>query len=77
MSNNKREKRADQLIGAIILRGIDDVAQNMYGDSITIPEDPELERLYYNCLESIKELMGWIDARYPEAEHETLSANET
>lgn len=64
---NKKDKTPEQLVAAIVARGIDDVILNMYGDKISCRGDPKLEALYLACFEPIKNLEKYLDERYPDA----------
>lgn len=64
---SKKDKTPEQLVAAIVERGIDDVVQNMYGDKITCISDPQLEKLYMVCFWAIKSLDIYLNEKYPDA----------
>ena len=63
----KKDKTPEQLVAAIVERGVDDVAQNMYGDKIICTADPRLEQLYLACVATIKALENHLQEKYPDA----------
>lgn len=63
---DKKKKKVEQVIAAIIERGIDDVCENMYGNSITC-DDAELMRLYEICYKAITDINAYIRDKYPDA----------
>ncbi len=64
---DKKDKTPEQLVAAIVQRGVDDVAQNMYGDKITCTADKKLEELYLACIAPIKALEQYLEEKYPDA----------
>ncbi len=64
---DKKDKTPEQLVAAIMVRGIEDVAQNMYGDTITCMSDQRLEQLYLACVASIKAIDKYLEEKYPDA----------
>jgi hypothetical protein len=60
----KKNKTAEELVRALLDRGIDDIVQNRFGDSITCTEDPELEKLYLACIKPMTDLQNYLDKKY-------------
>lgn len=67
MDKDKKDKTPEQLVAAIVERGIDDVVQNMYGDKITCTGDATLQALYEACIGPIKALEKYLKDKYPDA----------
>lgn len=64
---DKKDKTPEQLVAAIVERGIDDVVQNMYGDKITCTGDETLQALYEACIGPIRALEKYLQDKYPDA----------
>ena len=60
----KKDKTAEELARTLLDRGIDDIVQNRFGDSITCTEDPELEKLYLSCIKPITDLQNYLYKNY-------------
>lgn len=63
----KKDKTPEQLVAAIVQRGIDDVVLNMYGDGIACTGDADLQALYEACIGPIKALEKYLQDKYPDA----------
>lgn len=66
MDKRKKDKTPEQLVAAIVERGVDDVALYMYGDDISCDDDKDLESLYLQCVEAIRKLDDYIHKKHPD-----------